>query len=163
MVRLTARSATLHRFYPAVPASIVQARGDLADFAAESGADAEQLDRIRLSSSEALTNVVQYAYEGQGGQIELLAAITDDGLCVHVADVGRGLCPGREGAGLGLGLAIMARLSDRLTIGTRSSGGLEVRMQFNFEAEPVRPECPYGRGSLASATSPASPRFSTTT
>ena len=148
-----------------MPASIVQARAELADFAAESGADVEQLYRIRLSSSEALTNVVQYAYEDHGGQIELLAAITDAGLCVHVADVGRGLCPGREGAGLGLGLglAIMARLSDRLTIGTRSSGGLEVRMQFNFEAEPVRPECSYGRGSLASATSPASPRFSTTT
>ena len=160
---LTARSKTLHRFYPAIPASIVHARAELADFAAESGANAEQLYRIRLSSSEALTNVVQYAYEDHGGQIELLAAITDDGLCVHVADVGRGLCPDREGAGLGLGLAIMARLSDRLTIGTRSSGGLEVRMQFNFEAEPVRPECSYGRGSLASATSPASPRFSTTT
>ena len=70
MVRLRARSTTLHRFYPAVAASIVQARGDLADFAAKSGADAEQLDRIRLSSSEALTNVVQYAYEDQGGQVD---------------------------------------------------------------------------------------------
>ena len=140
---MTPRSTTLHRFYPAIPASIVHARAELAEFAAESGADAEQLYRIRLSSSEALTNVVEYAYEDHGGQIELLAAITDAGLCVHIADEGRGLCPGRERAGLGLGLAI--------------------RMQFNFDAEPVGPECSYGRGSLASANWPASPRFSTTT
>jgi hypothetical protein len=33
---------------------------------------------------------------------------------------------------LGLGLGLMARLSDALTILTRSSGGVEVRMRFDL-------------------------------
>src|SRR5439155_25237803 len=113
--------ASLHRFYPAVPASIPDARTELADFAARSGVDDDQLHRIRLTASEALTNVVQHAYEDEDGQIELLGTITDSELWVLVADEGRGLRQGRQSEGLGLGLASMALLSDGLTIAARSS------------------------------------------
>jgi len=154
--------ASLHRFYPAVPASIPDARTELADFAARSGVDDDQLHRIRLTASEALTNVVQHAYEDEDGQIELLGTVTDGELWVLVADEGRGLRQGRQSEGLGLGLASMALLSDGLTIAARSSRGLEVRMRFTFDGRSL-PERSYERGSLASATTPASPRFSTTT
>jgi len=154
--------ATLHRFYAAVPASIPDARNELADFAARSGAGDDQLYRIRLSASEALTNVVVHAYEDEGGQIELLGTITDGELSVLIADEGRGLRQGCQSEGLGLGLASMALFSDGLTIATRSSRGLEVRMRFTLDGGPLL-ESSYERGSLASATRPASPRFSTTT
>jgi anti-sigma regulatory factor (Ser/Thr protein kinase) len=154
--------ATLHRFYAAVPASIPNARNELADFAARSGVSDDQLYRIRLTASEALTNAVEHAYEDENGQIELLGTIIEGELWVLVADEGRGFRRERQSEGLGLGLASMALFSDGLTIATRSSRGLEVRMRFTLDGRPPL-ESSYGRGSLASATRPASPHFSTTT
>jgi anti-sigma regulatory factor (Ser/Thr protein kinase) len=122
---------TLHRFYAAVPASIPNARNELADFAVRCGVGEDQLRRIRLSASEALTNIVQHAYEDGDGQIELLGTITDGELWVLVADEGRGLRQGRQSEGLGLGLVSMALFSDGLTIANRSWRGVEVRMRFS--------------------------------
>jgi nitrate/nitrite-specific signal transduction histidine kinase len=50
-----------------------------------------------------------------------------------IADDGEGMRtqPGESG-GLGLGLALMARLSSDLTIGARSGGGVEVSMRFDL-------------------------------
>src|SRR3981081_711078 len=84
----------LHRFYAAVPPSIPSARTELADFAARSGVGEDQLHRIRLSGSEARTNVVEHAYENEDGQIELFGTIADGELWVLVADEGRGFRSG---------------------------------------------------------------------
>jgi serine/threonine-protein kinase RsbW len=149
-----ARSGALHRCYAAVPASIPEARSELTRFAAESGVDAEQLFRIRLSASEALTNVVKHAYDDEEGQIELLAAIAGGELCVLIADDGGGLRPCSDTTGLGLGLPWMALFSDQLTVATRSSRGVEVQMRFALDGA-LAPDGPHERGSLASASLPA--------
>ncbi len=47
-----------------------------------------------------------------------------------VADSGSGLRPRRNSPGLGLGLAIIARVADGVDLVTSASGGLEVRMRF---------------------------------
>jgi two-component sensor histidine kinase len=50
-----------------------------------------------------------------------------------ITDDGAGMRGQRdETRGLGLGLGLMARLSDPLTILTRSNGGVEVRMRFDL-------------------------------
>ena len=43
------------RTYEAIPSAVPQARHDLAAFAAAAGATADELDAIRLATSEALT------------------------------------------------------------------------------------------------------------
>jgi anti-sigma regulatory factor (Ser/Thr protein kinase) len=119
--------------YAAVPSSVPHARKVLATFAAEAGVGAQRLEDIRLAVSEAITNAVAYAYDGPPGEIHVLAAAVSGELWIVIADDGEGM-RGRRGdtRGLGLGLGLMARLSDALTILTRSSGGVEVRMRFDL-------------------------------
>lgn len=154
---------TLHRSYPAVGGSVAQARLELAALADRAGATQEQLDRILLATSEALTNVVEHAYAEVGGAIEVCAAQAGGDFCVIVADRGRGLRCDHSSDGLGVGFPLMRIECDALTLASRAGGGFEVRMSFAIgEHRPPR-EGLQLRGSLASASSAASPRFSTTT
>jgi anti-sigma regulatory factor (Ser/Thr protein kinase) len=150
--------------YPALPDSVPLARQELVGFAIAAGADEDQTEDIRLSVSEALTNVVLHAYQrpaDAAGEIHVHADVVGEELWVAVSDDGAGLQPHRESPGLGVGLALIAQTSDGLTIMNRSSGGTEVRMRFLLE--PGNRTGGYDRGSSFSATSPAAPPFSTTT
>jgi anti-sigma regulatory factor (Ser/Thr protein kinase) len=118
--------------YPANPESVGQARHRLADFAAAAGATERQVEAVRLASSEALTNAVLHAYRGQAGSIQTTAALVSNELWVLIADEGIGLEPRADRPGLGLGLGLIAQLSDSLAISPRASGGTEVRMRFNL-------------------------------
>ncbi len=126
-----------HRYmsesYPAAPSSVPWARNVVGTFAAEAGIGAQRLEDIRLAVSEAITNAVAYAYDGPPGEIHVLAAAVSGELWIVIADDGEGMRDRRgDTRGLGLGLGLMARLSDALTILTRSSGGVEVRMRFDL-------------------------------
>ena len=85
----------------------------------ESGSSLDYLTGVQWHRSERLT-----------------AAVVPGELWILIADDGAGLRAERsENRGLGLGLGWMAQFSDGLTLLTRSSGGLEVRLRFNlFEA-----------------------------
>ncbi len=152
-------SDTLAKSYPAIPDSVPVARRELSAFATQLGASEEQVEAVRLAASEAITNVVMHAYRGHGGEIHVRADLAAGELWVLIGDDGVGLSAHRESPGLGVGLALIAQSADGLTIINRAEGGTEVRMCFDLEEE--------GRGgqvlgSRISATSPASPRFSTT-
>jgi len=111
------------------------ARQAIAELAAAGGMRGQRLEDVRLAVSEAVTNAVAYAYDGAGGQVHLIAAIVSCELWVVVADDGNGMqARPSDTRGLGLGLGLIARLSDALTILTRSSGGVEVRMSFRLDA-----------------------------
>lgn len=58
----------------------------------------------------------------------------DDKLCLHVRDRGHGLQPSLGTPGLGLGLPLMASLSECFEIRTTSSGGTELVMRFALPA-----------------------------
>jgi serine/threonine-protein kinase RsbW len=117
----------------AVPASVAWARGVLTAFAATAGVHGERLEDLRLAVSEAVTNAVAYAYDDSPGEVHLIAAVHAEELWIVIADDGSGMrTRPSETRGLGLGLGLMARLSDALTILTRSSGGVEVRMRFDL-------------------------------
>src|SRR5438067_673490 len=122
----------LSETYPARAEAIREARHALSDFAAAAGADERQVEAVRLASSEALTNAVLHAYRDQPGSIQVTAAAISGELWVLIADDGCGLEPRADHPGLGLGLGLIARLSDHLAIVPRASGGTEVRMRFKL-------------------------------
>lgn len=151
---------TFSRSYPAVPESVPRARRALVEFAWEAGADEQQTDALRLAASEAITNAVRHAYDGEPGEIQVTAALAGGELWVLISDDGHGLDVATKDPGLGMGLALIARVSDDFSLMRRSSGGTELHMRFSLTASRGRAQ---RRGSVISASFPASPRFSTTT
>jgi serine/threonine-protein kinase RsbW len=150
----------LNESYPAVAESITAARGAIAEFAHAAGGREKRVQEIALAVSEALTNVVLHAYPARPGRIHVTAELAGGELWVLIADSGCGLHAGRESDGLGLGLVLISEMSDGFTVVERSSGGTELRICFDLRAGNARADQP--RGSVASATRPASARFSTT-
>ena len=138
--------------YPASADSIARARSTLVAFAAEAGAGPEQQERIRLVVSEAVSNVVQHAYTGEPGEVHVTAAVVSDELWILIADDGCGLCPEIDSPGLGLGLSWMAQFSDGMTLLTRASGGVEVRLRFDLsgaERESAKRDAARSRARVA--------------
>ena len=123
---------TFERSYPAVPASAGAARAAVARFARRQRLAEATVEAATLAVSEAVTNVVVHAYADgtQGGDFRLTAALAGREFWVIVADSGSGLQPHRDSPGLGLGLAIIARVADGVDLVTSASGGLEIRMRF---------------------------------
>lgn len=124
--------------YPAEPPSVPLARRRIADYAERAGADHECVETIRLASSEALTNAVLHAYRGGDGQIQVTVATADEDLWVLVGDAGFGMQARADRPGLGLGLTLIAQLSDEMCIEARSGGGTEVRMRFALARQAGR-------------------------
>jgi anti-sigma regulatory factor (Ser/Thr protein kinase) len=126
-------TAYLSESSQAAPASVSWARQLIVEFAAAAGLSGQRLEDVRLAISEAVTNAVAYAYDGVPGEIHVIAAVVTDELWLVIADDGNGMrARPTEARGLGLGLGLMAQLSDALTILARSSGGVEVRMRFDL-------------------------------
>ena len=64
--------------------------------------------------------------------VHVTAALVSNDPWVLIADDGCGLEPVARRPGLGLGLGLIAQLSDHLAIAPRSGGGTEVRMRFTL-------------------------------
>jgi anti-sigma regulatory factor (Ser/Thr protein kinase) len=114
---------------PAEAASVPTLRHRAREFAAEQGADERLVADVALAVSEAVTNVVKYAYgSGAKGSIELAASVKGGWLDIWVRDRGPGFGKGSTD-GLGLGLSIIARLCADLRI-VQEGSGTEVQMRF---------------------------------
>lgn len=149
---------TLTKSYPAIPRSVPLARGDLAELAFSAGAPAEKLEAVRLAASEAVSNAVLHAYPDGPGAVHVTAAVASTELWILIADDGCGLEARSGRPGLGLGLALIAQVADDFIIGPRATRGVELQMRFDLALSALG----HDRGSIVSARSPASPRFSTT-
>jgi anti-sigma regulatory factor (Ser/Thr protein kinase) len=148
--------------YPAVAGSVPRAREALVALARAAGADDDQAEAVRLGASEALTNAVVHAYGAGSGDIHVTAAANDGELWMLIADDGVGLRARPTRPGLGMGLALIACVTDYFAVVRRSGGGTEVRMRFAISAtDTARGD--YSRGSVFSANAPARSRFSTIT
>lgn len=113
----------------AEPEAVTAFRHRAAAFAAEHGAGADLVTDVVLAVSEAATNAVKYAYpSGEAGTVDLSAVVEDGWLTLRIADRGTGFSPGPSD-GLGLGLAIIARLCDDLRI-VQEGAGTQVVMRF---------------------------------
>lgn len=114
---------------PAEPAAVPAFRHRASEFAAEQGVGRDVMADVALAVSEAVTNAVKYAKVADAeGVVELSAAAEGDWLEVRVRDRGEFFGQGSPD-GLGLGLAIIARLCADLKI-VQEGDGTEVRMRF---------------------------------
>jgi serine/threonine-protein kinase RsbW len=93
--------------------------------------DEEILSNIRLAVTEACTNVVVHAYPDEHeGLLEVAATLQADKLEVLVRDEGPGIGPRPGSPGLGLGLPLIASLTESVQLGRDQDERTEVRMTF---------------------------------
>ena len=116
---------------PALPENVAVVRHVFAGVGDVLGMDSSSLGRLRLALSEACTNVVVHAYdEDKGGTLEVDAIIEDRLLNVIVRDRGIGVRPRPDSPGLGMGLPLIAAVTDEVEIVGNEQRGNEVRMTF---------------------------------
>ena len=87
-------------------------------------------DDLRLAVTEACTNVVRHAYADDEGTIDVVVRPNGEALEVIVSDHGRGLGPSPDTAGPGLGLPLIAALTDTLEIERQEDNGSRLVMSF---------------------------------
>jgi serine/threonine-protein kinase RsbW len=121
---------------PARPEGVAVVRQALAGLADALDFDAAVLADMKMAVSEACTNVVVHAYDGADGTLEVEMSADDSGLTIRVRDRGSGIQPqvnpAREVPALGLGLPLIAALSDAFELQGSSGKGTEVRMTFHY-------------------------------
>lgn len=122
---------------PAEPETITVFRHRAAAFAAEQGAGPGLVNDVCLAVTEAATNAVKYAYApDRPGTVELSASAEDGWLTLEIGDRGKGFGEGPSD-GLGLGLAIIARLCDHFKI-VQEGSGTQVLMRFVLPRDQPR-------------------------
>src|SRR4051794_6599896 len=108
-------------------------RREVAAFAARAGMDDDGIGSVRLAVSEAATNAVVHAYRHRerDGDGELLVRAYVDGaeLVVIVCDTGIGLAPRPDSPGLGLGMPLMASVTNSFRV-VSDGVGTEIHMAF---------------------------------
>jgi anti-sigma regulatory factor (Ser/Thr protein kinase) len=129
------------RVLPAVPTAVGQLRRELDAALARLDVSSVRRHDVALVLTEAAANVVVHAYPGAArpGLVYTLAALTGPTLEVDVFDAGGGMVPGAQSPGLGVGLALMARLADGLDITPNADRGLKVTAVFRDIATPRAP------------------------
>lgn len=128
--------ARSERTFAARPENVRQARGAVLDAARSAGVPSHLLDAVSLAVSEAVTNAVVHAFrDGSEGRVTIATDADDSLLRVVVRDDGCGMSPHLGSPGAGLGLPIIAELSDNVSVEPiGSGGGTEVRMTFRLAA-----------------------------
>lgn len=118
----------------ATPAAVSQLRRAVAEFAAGSGVPDPPLADVKLAVSEAVSNVVVHSYrdDDEPGPVEVRASCADGELRLVVADQGRGFGPRTDSPGLGLGVALMSTIADRIEIREAFPRGTEVCIEWRL-------------------------------
>ena len=123
---------------PARPEGVGVVRQALAGMADALDFEPAVLADMKMAVTEACTNVVVHAYEADGGVLEVEMLAAGEGLTIVVRDHGTGIqprAPRSEPAALGLGLPLIAALSDAFELRGSAGAGTEVRMTFGYTRE----------------------------
>jgi serine/threonine-protein kinase RsbW len=115
---------------PARPENVAMVRHVLGALAEALALPVAVIEDMRLAVTEACTNAVRHAYEGQEGTIDVLVRHNGAALEVVVGDSGRGMAPSPDTAGPGLGLALIAALTDSFEIERGLGTGCRLVMSF---------------------------------
>ena len=97
--------------------------------------DAAILSDMKMAVTEACTNVVVHAYDEDAGMLEVEMLADEVGLTIVVRDHGTGIHPRparAEPPALGLGLPLIAALSDSFELRGSAGQGTEERMTFAY-------------------------------
>ena len=130
----------VHLDLPARPEGVGVVRQALVGVADGLALDGAVLSDAKMAVTEACTNAVIHAYEDTSGRLGIEMYVDDAQLTVVVRDTGIGISPSdgddqeSEGA-LGLGLPLIAALSDDFEVRGAPGSGTEVRMSFLYERE----------------------------
>ena len=124
---------------PPQPGSVSAARNEVAEFVERVGA---QSDDAALAVTEAVANAVEHGFRGSGeGTIVVrIETLVPDTLAVTVSDDGVGISPNPDRTGLGLGLALIGKLSSELEIRSTPPHGTRVHMRFPLTSRPAPAE-----------------------
>lgn len=128
----------MRRVYRATPRSVALARRDISAFVKQIGRDdPEAVNAISLAVSEACSNVVLHAYRDSVSPAEMVvvATQTEGGLNVEVIDHGVGLTPRFDSPGMGLGLPLMAQVSDEFEAMSSEGAGTQIYMLFKLRTK----------------------------
>jgi serine/threonine-protein kinase RsbW len=91
---------------------------------------------VKLAVSEACANVVMHAYAGgEPGDLEVEAEPDGDLLRIVVRDEGRGLKPRPDSPGAGLGLPLIAALSEWVEV-RRNETSHRTELVMTFQVRP---------------------------
>ncbi len=122
----------LYLTLPAEPAAAALARQAVTRYAVAQGAINGTVAAIALAVSEAVTNAILHAYRDRpvAGELTVIGEREGDELRLLVRDLGDGVRPRVDSPGLGLGLAIIGRVTRSLEVREAPGGGAEIRMSF---------------------------------
>jgi anti-sigma regulatory factor (Ser/Thr protein kinase) len=126
------------------PDNVLVVRQALTGVAENVGLDALESNDLNTAVTEACNNVVQHAYEGEEGPLEVEIYALPGAVEVVVRDHGVGIRPHAadpEQTHSGIGLPVVHALTQSVGFSNLPGGGTEVRMQFAAPAasppEPV--------------------------
>ena len=123
-------SRTVRLTIPAKPEYITLSRLALSGLSRVRPFADETLADLKLALTEACSNSVRHAYDGDGGHVSISFELRDDRLIIEVADDGTGFEPeaadkNGDEAELsegGLGIAIIRSIADEVEIGGGVNG-----------------------------------------
>jgi serine/threonine-protein kinase RsbW/stage II sporulation protein AB (anti-sigma F factor) len=125
--------ARFERTFAARPESVAAARRAVLEAALSAGVPTDSLHDIRLAVSEAVSNAVIHGYrDGGAGAIGVVTETYDSRLRVVVRDDGCGMSPHVGSDGAGLGLRLIAALTESVAVRPTRLGGTEVCMTFRL-------------------------------
>jgi anti-sigma regulatory factor (Ser/Thr protein kinase) len=129
-----AQGSDIRLTLPALPENIGVVRHVVGSLAEALGMADDVAADVRLAITEACTNVVRHAYDDDSpGPLEITISPAEDTLNVIVADDGRGMAPSPDVAGPGLGMPLIAALTDGLEIQRRDGMGSRLMMSFRLK------------------------------
>jgi anti-sigma regulatory factor (Ser/Thr protein kinase) len=121
--------------WPARPEHVGAARRAASKAARCLGVEDDVVDAVRLAVSEAVSNVVVHGYrDAPRGEFTMAVEAEDDELTVTVRDHGCGMRPRMDSPGAGLGLPLIAQLSDSFSVTEPPEGGTQLSMTFPLES-----------------------------
>ncbi|HHW12378.1 MAG TPA: anti-sigma F factor [Firmicutes bacterium] len=123
--------------FPSLPDNVSLSRVIVASFAAQLDFTLNELEEIRVATSEAVSNCVIHAYPDHVGEVRLELKIKDDTLMIEVIDEGCGIqdldlaktpAYSTDPERMGLGLVFMESFMDEMTIESQPNQGTKVLM-----------------------------------
>ncbi len=120
---------------PAIPAEVGRIRRAVLGSAAAHGVGQLLQVDIGIAVSEACANVVTHAYHDvrAPGPLTVEAYRSPQEFVVVVSDLGSGFAPDAGSPGMGVGIALIARLAHRVEISRNEPAGATLLMGFGLQ------------------------------
>ena len=128
----------VHLVLPARAENVIVVRQAVAGLGEALGIPSQRVDDLKTVVTEACNNVVLHAYdEAEEGPLEVSAAANEDEIVIEVQDRGGGFQPSSsvgDELSLGLGLPLIAALSDSFEISGAAGKGTRMTVRFGLDA-----------------------------